>query len=315
MFETAEGMRATAWSLCLAIAVCTLAAIARQNPYDIRIHKWELTLLVALVGLFLLVNVASSVRPARPEEGLAALGALGGCVICIALVAAELLVGPPQRIGGAPGQVYRPPHSSQLGIAFPEVSSGSLAANPPDSVAVLVGDHRAQLTIGNELRIHSYVLTAQRWPAAYVAAWSSEHVGQTVTQRNGIAFVSPVLLFPQLDSGDGLPIDSFEVPALHRDVSVKYYPDLPQRGIDIPFVQLEIDEENGGPLFRGVSVSGRQLKHAGLDLVFTLGSYPVVSMAPTPDSLMFVVGICMTSLGHLVFIIVVTRQSFLRKAT
>jgi len=306
-------MRATVWSLCLAIALCALAAIARQNPYDMRIHKWELTLIVALIGLFLLANVASSVRPVRLGEGFAALGAIGGFVISIAFVAAELLVGPPQRIGGAPGQVYRPPHSAQLSVAFPEVDAGSLAASSPDSVVVLIGDRRENLAIGSEVRIHSYVLTAQRWPAAYVSARSAAHVGQTVTQRNGIAFVSPVLLFPQLDS-DGLPVDSFEVPALHRDVSVKYYPGLPQRGIDIPFVQLEIDEENGGPLFRGVSVSGRQLKHAGLDLIFTLGSYPVVSMAPTPDSFMFVVGICMTSLGLLGFIIVVTRQSLLRKA-
>ncbi len=307
-------MRATVWSLCLAIALCALAAIARQNPYDMRLHKWELTLVVALVGLFLLANVASSVRPVRAEEGFAALGAIGGFVISIAFVAAELLVGPPQRIGGAPGQVYRPPHSAQLAIAFPEVSASSLAARPPDSVTVLIGGRRENLAIGSEMRIRSYVLTAQRWPAAYVSAWSAAHVGQTVTQRNGIAFVSPVLLFPQLDT-DGLPIDSFEVPALHREVSVKYYPGLPQRGIDIPFVQLEIDEENGGALFRGVSVSGRELKHAGVDLVFTLGTYPVVSMAPTPDNFMFVVGICMTSFGLLGFLTVVTRQSLLQTAT
>lgn len=314
MFETPESMRATVWSLCLAIALCALAAIARQNPYDMRIHTWELTLVVALVGLFLLVNVASSNRSLRPEEGFAALGALGGCVISIALVAAELLVGPPQRIGGAPGQVYRPPHSAQLSIAFPEVTSSSLAASPTDSVSVAVGDRREQLRVGNELRIHSYVLTAQRWPAAYVSAWSSAHVGQTVTQRNGIAFVSPVLLFGQLDPGDGLPIDSFEVPALHRDVSVKYYPGLPQRGIDIPFVQLEIDEENGGSLFRGVSVSGRQLKRAGVDLVFALGSYPVISMAPTPDNFMFVIGVCMTGIGLLGFVIAAVRANLLRAA-
>ncbi len=306
-------MRATVWSLCLAIALCALAAIARQNPYDMRLHKWELTLIVALIGLFLLANVASSIRPVRPGEGFAALGAIGGFVISIAFVAAELLVGPPQRIGGAPGQVYRPPHSAQLGIAFPEVNAGSLAASSPDSVVVLIGDRRENLAIGREVRIHSYVLTAQRWPAAYVSAWSAAHVGQTVTQRNGIAFVSPVLLFPQLDS-DGLPIDSFEVPALHRDVSVKYYPGLPQRGIDIPFVQLEIDEENGGALFRGVSVSGRELKHAGVDLVFTLGTYPVVSMAPTPDNFIFVLGVFMVGIGFLGFVVVTLRASFVRAA-
>lgn len=301
------------WSLCLAIGLFALAAIARQNPYDMKLHHWGLTLLVALVGLFLLVVAVSSARQIRPEQGFAALGALGGGVIAIAFVAAELLVGPPQRIGGAPGQMYRPPHSAQMGIAFPAISAKSLAMQPPDSVQVFIGGREEKLAIGGQLRIHSYVLNAQRWPAAYVSAWSSAHVGQTVTQRNGVAFVSPVLLFPDLDN-DGLPVDSFEVPALHRDVRLKYYPGLPERGIDIPFVQLEIDEENGGALYSGVSVSGRPVSHAGVELVFTLGTYPTVSMAPSPDRFMFVVGGCIIGIGLLGFVSVVVRAGTGRAA-
>jgi hypothetical protein len=313
LFET-RSMRANVWSLCLAISLLAFGALAERSPYDVRIHRWELTLGVALVSLFLITNAMRSLRPARREEGFAALGALGGGVIGIALVAAELLVGPPQRVDAAPGQIYHPPHSSRVGIAFPLVDAKSLARLSPDSVAVVVGNVSTPLLVGGMLRTHSYMFNAVRWPATYVQAWSPAHIGQTVTQPNGVAFVSPVLLFSDVDT-DSLPIDSFNVPALHREVHVKYYPGLPARGIDVPFIQLQISEENGGPLFSGVTVSGRQVKAAGVVLVLTLGSYPLVTMAPIPDEFMLIAGGCMVAAGVLGFVVIVLRNALARGTT
>jgi hypothetical protein len=304
-------MRANVWSLGLAIALLAFGALAEHSPYDVRIHQWEITLGVALICLFLMTSALRSVRPVRREEGFAALGALGGSVIGIAFVAAELLVGPPQRVGAAPGQIYYPPHSSRVSIAFPEVNATSLARLSPDSVTVVVGNVTTPLLVGGALRTRSYMLNAVRWPAAYVTAWSPERIGQTVTQPNGVAFVSPVLLFPDIDT-DSLPIDSFNIPALHREVHVKYYPGLPARGIDVPFVQLQINEENGGPLFSGVTVSGRPVKAAGVVLAFTLGSYPLVTMAPIPDEFMLVAGGCMVVVGVLGFVVIIIRNTRVR---
>jgi hypothetical protein len=304
-------MRANVWSLSLAIFTLALGAVAERNLYDPRIHRWELTLVTALVCLYLIVSAARSIRPARAEEGFAAIGALGGAVICIAFVVAELLVGPPQRIEAAPGQVYRPPHSSSLSIRFPTVTAQSLSRDPPTSVTVTWDGSSARLMEGGTLRVHSYLLQAARWPAAHISAWSRRHVGQTVTQPNGVAFVSPVLLFTDLDT-DGFPVDSFDVPALHREVRVKYYPGLPARGIDVPFLQLQINEENGGALYSGVTISGRQLRAAGMILVFTLGSYPLVTMAPVPDEFMFIAGALVVGIGVFGFIAMVVRQAVRR---
>lgn len=301
-------MRAGVLTLCLAIGLAALAQVARTNPYEPALHHWGLTLAVALIGLFLLASAARSIRPERREEGFAALAALGGTVIAVAFVSAELAVGPPQRIAAAPGQSYHPPHSSSISIEYPQTDSVSLAADPPDSVAVVTDGHGQRLAVGSQLRARSYVFDAVRWPAAYVVATSKAKAAQTVTQPNGAAFVSPVLLFPDVDS-DGLPIDSFSVPALHRDVHVKYYPGLPSRGIDIPFVQLQVDEENGGTLFSGVSVSGRLLRAGGMDLTFTLGTYPVVTVAPVPDAFMTFAGACLAGVGLLGYIILIVRAA------
>jgi hypothetical protein len=283
-------MRANVWTLILAIAIFTVATIADRNPYDVALHRWGAALVIALACIWLLVASLRSLSGTR-QERFAALGALGGVVIAVAFLGAELLVGPPQRVSAAPGQTYHPPHGGQLAILFPDVNARELGIDrSPVEVDIVLGSRRIPLSVGHEARVHFYVLRADSWPAAYVQAWSSNHVAQTVTQpQSASAFVSPVLQFPSLDQ-DGSPVDSFAVPAIHRDVHLKYYAGLPSRGIDIPFVQLEIDEENGGALFSGVAVSGRPLRKAAMELVLDLGTYPVVSIAGVPDQLVYAVG-------------------------
>jgi hypothetical protein len=302
LFETAR-MRADTATIGLALAVLALATYALANPYEPGIHRWEATLAVALAAIVLFVMSLRGIF-ALPTQRFAALAGLGGVVIAVAFLAAELLVGPPQRILSAPGQTYRPPNSASVEIIFPPLLPGDLErGRSPSFVNVVSGDRTIALGVGQQGRMHSYVLRADTWPAAYVQAWSVKHAAQTVTQPTAVSFVSPVLQFPIADK-DGLLTDSFAVPALHRSVQLKYYPGLPSRGIDIPFLQLEIDEENGGSLFGGVAVSGKTLKQAGMELRFELGTYPVVSIAGAPDRLVYGVGaglILIGIFGYIVF--------------
>jgi len=282
-------MRADAITFGLALAVLALATFALAHPYEPAIHRWEAALTVALAAIFLLIVSLRGVF-ASPRQRFAALAGLGGVVIAVAFLAGELFVGPPQRILSAPGQTYRPSNSANVAIIFPPLAPGELEHGTSHStVDVVTGNRVVALGVGQQVRVHSYVLRADNWPAAYVQAWSAKHAAQTVTQPAAVAFVSPVLQFPVADK-DGLLTDSFAVPALHRSVQLKYYPGLPSRGIDIPFLQLEIDEENGGSLFGGVAVSGRTLRQAGMELRFDLGTYPVVSIAGAPDRLVYSVG-------------------------
>lgn len=280
----------------LTAAAVGVATYALAHPFDSTVHRWEAALAVALCALVLAWLAIRCVRGSPAQQWLA-LVALGGLVISVAFLGAELLVGPAQRIAGAPGQTYRPPGSARLAVVFPSLERGDLAAGrSPGAVTVKMADQSQQLPVGQQLRSRSYALRADSWPAAYVSAWSAAHQAQTVTQPSAVTFVSPVLQFPVLDA-DGMLADSFAVPALHRDVHVRYYPGLPSRGIDVPFLQLQIDEENGGALFDGVAVSGRPLRHAGVILVFDLGTYPVVSIAGAPDVFIYRVGIALIIAG------------------
>jgi len=295
LFETAR-MRADAITFGLALAVLALATFALAHPYEPAIHRWEAALAVALAAIVLLITSLRGVV-GSPSQRFAALAGLGGVMTAVAFLAAELLVGPPQRILSAPGQTYRPANSANVAIIFPPLAPGDLEHRASSSsVDVVTGNLTVPLAVGHQVRVHSYVLRADNWPAAYVQAWSPKHAAETVTQPAAVAFVSPVLQFPIADK-DGLLTDSFAVPALHRSVQVKYYPGLPSRGIDIPFLQLEIDEENGGSLFGGVAVSGKTLRQAGMELRFDLGTYPVVSIAGAPDRLVYGVGAGLILIG------------------
>lgn len=295
-------MLAKAASLMLSITIGAVATIAVLRPYTLWVHSWEAALTAALAGLVLLVLFFNGLRSRNGAQRFAALGALGGAVISIAFVAAELLVGPPQRIAGAPGQTFAPPHAAGLEVAFPQVSAADLAQGRfAKSVDVIAGSRRRSLAIGQTLRAHSFVLRCEDWPAAYVEARSPRAQSETVTQPTGAAFVSPVLQFPNVDS-DGLPVDSFSVPAMHREVRAKYYPGLPSRGIDIPFVQLQINEENGGVLYNGVAVNNRPVRQAGVVLTFAIGTYPIVWMTGAPDLLGLCVGALMLAAGIIGFV-------------
>lgn len=293
-------MRTDAVTFGLALAVAALATFAVAHPYEPAIHRWEAALAVALGAIVLLVVSFRGMRGA-PKQRFAALAGLGGVVIAVSFLAAELLVGPPQRVLSAPGQTYRPAHSANVEVIFPALAPGDFERGSASAVDVVADNRVTELGNGQEIRVHSYVLRADNWPAAYVQSWSPKHASQTVTQPLGIAFVSPVLQFPTADR-DGLLTDSFAVPALHRSVRLKYYPGLPSRGIDIPFLQLEIDEENGGSLFDGVAVSGKILRQAGMELRFDLGTYPVVSIAGAPDRLVYGVGAALVLIGIIGYI-------------
>ncbi|MBV8163054.1 MAG: hypothetical protein JOZ91_02185 [Candidatus Eremiobacteraeota bacterium] len=294
-------MRAELATIALAAVIAAVATYALAHPFDSAMHRWEAALAVALCGLALAWFVVRALRGSAAQRWLALAGT-GALVIAVAFLGAELLVGPAQRVAGAPGQTYRPQGSARLAIVFPPLAPGDLTGHSAQAVTVWTGGRSEQLAVGQQLRSHSYVVRADSWPAAYVRAWSTAHLAQTVTQPSSVLFVSPVLQFPALDT-DGMLTDTFAVPALHREVHVRYYSGLPSRGIDVPFVQIQIDEENGGALFDGVAVSGRPVRKAGLELVFDLGAYPVVSIAGAPDVFVYRMGMALIIAGVLGWLI------------
>jgi hypothetical protein len=286
-------LRAGAAALGLAIALCAAAVLATAKPFFAGTHSWGFTAAAALSALALVACALPSLKAAHAAERFAALGALGGALLGAALVSANFAAGQPQRVPAVPGQVYRPAHSTATTLAFARIDPASIDAPGAAPNVVLASPYGVQtLGAGQTQRSGPYVFTVVQAPLAYVKAATRSGRPVTVTQPDGWAFVSPFLLFPLAAEQ---PQDAFAVPALHRVVRVAYYAGLPARGINIPFVVLQINEENGGVLYRGVAASGEVLDKAGLRLQLWLGSYPAVFMTGAPAAVPFFVGIVMVA--------------------
>jgi len=235
----------------------------------------------------------------RDGNGSIALAATGGALLAACVAFAAFLVGQPERIPAAPGQTYRPPHGSGVAIEFPEVAVGAgvpaSSLTWPGSIGIDGPGGRTTASPGDTIRTGAFVFRVESGPIAYVDARAPRETPVTVTQPDGSAFLSPFLTFGGLDGEQ--PEDYFAVPALHRTVQVDYWAGLPSRGIDVPFLALRIAEENGGPLFEGVAVSGRTLRKAGIVLTFSLGTYPIVTASSAPPLVPFWAGIAMVLAG------------------
>ena len=291
-------LRAGALALAVAIAIAAIGAVWELRPFTAPVHSWLVVVAVALGGAFLLNAALVTMRSASAHERFAALGAFGGALLAGAIVHASFLVGAPQRVPAAPGQTYSPAGVGGVAVVFPAVAAGGSDRSPirwPDSVLVRARDGDAVLADGEVRRSGPYVFRALRGPIAFVAAKKPDGRSVTVTQPNGSAFASPYLTFPSIEGGR--PTDLFAVPALHRYVTLAYYAGLPEHGIDVPFLLLQINEENGGKLYQGVALDGRQLDEAGVRLDFRLGTYPVVLLSSAPAPIPFACGVVMVAAG------------------
>jgi len=284
----------------LAAAVAAIAGVEAAAPFTAAIHTWGFALAVTVAGAYLLwMGLSWTFARHRSGNGPVALAATGGALLAACVAFAAFLVGQPQRVPAAPGQIYRPPHGLGVAIEFPGVAvgAGTPAASLtwPASIGIEGLGGTTQARPGDTIRTGAFVFRVDSGPVAYVDARAPGDNPVTVTQPDGPAFLSPFLTFAGLD-GDQ-PEDYFAVPALHRTVQVDYWAGLPSRGIDVPFLALRIAEENGGPLYEGVAVSGRTLRKAGIVLTFSLGTYPVVTASSAPPLVPFWAGIAMVLAG------------------
>ena len=283
-------MKAGPIAALLALLIGVAAAAEVRDPFATSVHAWWFALAVTLAGAYCLVAGAATALGGEGSRP-AALAALGGALLAAAVAFAAFVSGGPARVPAAPGQTYRPPRSTNITVAFPSAVAGRW----PASVPIFDGLKRVDASPGDVVRAGAFVFKVNAGPAALVDARTPAGQPVTITQPNAPAFLSDVLLFPGND-GDQ-PEDYFAVPALHRQVQVDYYAGLPARGIDIPFLALRISEENGGSLYEGVAVTGRQLREAGMTLDFHLGDYPIVTAASEPPVLPFIAGLAMVAFG------------------
>jgi hypothetical protein len=290
-------MRPGAAALSVAIVVAGFAGAAELRPFAPYFHGYLVDLPVGLCAAYLIYSAGSGVFAVLAQERLAALGAFGGALLAASLLYADIVAGPPVRVPAAPGQAFAAPHVPGVAVLFPDLpGAGRDVARWPQAASLRAGVKMLPLAPGDIVRADTFAFTAVNWPIARVRARDGAGRPVTTTQPNGAAFLSPYLTFPGVDT-DGRQIDYFSVPPLHRDIGVKYFSGLPERGIDVPFLALEIREENGAKLYDGVAVDGRPLAKAGLTLTFALGTYPSVIMTGAAPLWLFAIGVILVVAG------------------
>ncbi|HKW45411.1 MAG TPA: hypothetical protein VJN22_07110 [Candidatus Eremiobacteraceae bacterium] len=283
-------MRPGAAALSVAIVVAGFAGTQEIRPFAPYVHGYLVDLPLGLAAAFLTYCAVLGATAVTAPERFASLGALGGALLAAAMLYADIVVGPPVRVPAAPGQAFSPPHVRSVAVLFPALpDTGENVTQWPRSAAVREGDRIAPLAPGQIVRANVCAFTAVDWPIARVRARNAAGRPVTTTQPNGAAFLSQYLTFPDVDT-DGRQVDYFDVPPLHRETGVKYFPGLPERGIDVPFLALEIREEHGAKLYDGVAVDGRPLAKAGMILTFALGTYPSVIMSGAVPIWIFALG-------------------------
>jgi hypothetical protein len=290
-------MRPGAAALSVAIVVAAFGGAVEMRPFAAYFHGYLVDLPVGLCAAFLIFSALCGVFTTLAKEHFAAFGSLGGALVAGSLLYADIVAGPPVRVPAAPGQAFVAPHVPRVAVLFPDLpGAGRDITDWPQAAALRDGGSTLTLAPGDIVRANTFAFTAVNWPIARVRARDSAGRPVTTTQPNGAAFLSPFLTFPDVDT-DGRQVDYFSVPPLHRDVGVKYFQGLPERGIDVPFLALEIRESNGAKLYDGVAVDGRPLAKAGLVLTFALGTYPSVIMTGAAPLWLFACGVTLVLAG------------------
>jgi hypothetical protein len=290
-------MRPGAAALSVAIVVAGFAGAAEMRPFAAYFHGYLVDLPVGLCAAYLIFSAGCGAFAGLAKERFAAVGSLGGALLAASLLYADIVAGPPVRVPAAPGQAFVAPHVPRVSVLFPDLpGAGRDITRWPQAAALRDGEKTLSLAQGEIVRANTFAFTAVNWPIARVRARDTAGRPVTTTQPNGAVFLSPYLTFPDVDT-DGRQVDYFSVPPLHRDVGVKYFQGLPERGIDVPFLALEIREENGAKLYDGVAVDGRPLAKAGLILIFALGTYPSVIMTGAAPMWLFALGVMLVVAG------------------
>lgn len=251
---------------------------------------WYNVLLAALVAVTLVAGRRQFVRKgSKRARGAIAIVIAGAAIAGISGVASGLFAPDDQTLMGAPGQRVR---VESLGtVVFPIATADAAAVTS----VMLERPLHAALEIGNQSRFAgAFVLHTQPRSVVYVEARDRRGSRLTITQPEGSAFLSPVLLMQhhQTIAGMDLPFDSFNVPAARRVVKAVMF-SAAQAAMLLhgggrfgePAVLFAVDDENDRPLRNGIGLSpgGRPVRVAGLILRGSVADYPAVDVVAVPN--------------------------------
>jgi hypothetical protein len=272
----------------LAIVAIGLALAQDVVPGLDGYHSWQYATGVAFAMLVLIMAAWSSLRSGQPGGRRFALALVGALVVAGGGLASGLLGPDTVTVRGTPGTVTPVP-DLRVAAFFGQTDAAGIAAG--SAVVTLRSRTAAQIDVGPGHNVYGSMSIEYLTPgpAAFVDAHDAHGNHLTVTQPQGAAFLSPILLFPGLQPihGKSYPIDTFAIPAFGNYVRALYFSAadaklFPHPGVTGPFVLFQMTADNGSELGMAVAESAHPVSLGNVRLQATIGTYPQLSIASAP---------------------------------
>jgi len=271
-----------------ALAVVAAAATDILLPGRALYHDGWFCVSIAAVAIFAIFSARRAVRRGGSAAAIVAV-AFGAAIAGFAVVASGLLAPDDRTVVGAPGTDVR---VDDLGgsLVFP------FAQASPRSDVVLARTGHAPLPVGlNHRYVSAFVLREIPRIVLFVQARDARGGNLTITQPNGVAFLSPVLLMQQHQPipGTGLdvPYDAFAVPAAHRLVKAVLF--SPEQAATMPglagiasyavLFDATDEDDRSLPNGFGVAPAGRAVRVGGISLTGRAIVFPAVEIDAIPS--------------------------------
>lgn len=266
---------------------------------------WYNALLLAL--LVLSYAWQRGIAKRDPQFRNATLLALAGIIAIGAGGLANGLFAPDDStIVGSPGAAVAAPDLRGT-LAFPLASSSAA----PIFVALQRGSSSLAIPSRGARFSGGFMLSESMRSVAGIDAADAGGHHLTITQPNGTAFLSPILMFAQKQPIANLnapvPYDSFAVPAMHRIVSAVYLDpataaSMQAGGDGRAVVLFAVDDEDGRPVAHGIGLArdGQTVLAGGLSLTPHVFSYPAVTLVAVPLPIVTVIGLLLILAGVVV---------------
>jgi len=277
----------------LPLVALALAAIAATLAQDVvpgldAYHSWQYATGLAFAALVLLAAAWRALRSGRSGGRRFALALAGALTVAIGGLASGLLGPDTITVRGIPGTVTPVP---DLGVAafFGQTDAAGIAAG---SAAITLRSRTAapvDVVPGHPIFGNVSVEYLVPAPAAFIDAHDAHDNHLTITQPQGSAFLSPILLFPgdQPIHGKTYPIDTFAVPAFARIVRTLYFSTaetklFPKANFSGPVVLFSMTGGDGGEIGLSIAESQKPVTLGGIRLEATIGTYPRLAVASAP---------------------------------
>lgn len=273
-----------AFAASLALATLVEVLLPGRSLYQ----SGSFAVIVVAITLIAISRVRRIVREERKGAAWAWSVSAGCALLGVALAANALFAPQPRRIIGAPGVAIAAPELHGR-LRFPTLHAVGKSAGV---TLIRAGGGKTRIAGGGHAYLAAFLLKAQLRHVVLIAARDRHGGHLTITQPQGSAFLSPVLLMRtrQHILGLNLPFDEFALPGVHRlGTAVLFSPKqaatlhrFDARGEAALLFVLTDDVQHSLPSGIAIARSGQRVRVANITMRGTVLRYPAVEVLAIP---------------------------------